>query len=336
MNTQRLMSLQARTGAALSAFSPLRVPALRKSTGLLACAGLWLVMGVISPGFATSDNLANIVSQSAVLLLLALGQMLVVVTRGFDISVGAVAVLSSIVITQTAAPFGEVPAILLGTGAGLAVGLCNGYLIACRRMEPIVVTLGATLIVRGVSTIISGGADAVPLPPGTVIQSLAYAAWLGVPAMVWLAAPVAALAWLLCTRLPLGRWFYMIGSNPDAALLVGVPVRTAGVLAYGLCGALAGLAAVFLLARSGAAVAVDGAGMELQAIAACVIGGVALSGGKGAVWQVMAGTLFIQALLNGLNLLGTSPFASEIVLGAVIVSAGLLEYLMRKVGSRQG
>ena len=115
-------------------------------------------------------------------------------------------------------------------------------------------------------------------------------------------------------------------------MLVGVPVRRARLAAYALCGALAGAAGLFLLARSGSAVAVDGNGMELQSIAACVIGGVALSGGRGRVWQVVAGTLFIQALLNGLNLIGASPFLSEFVLGMIILLSGVVDYLTSRLG----
>jgi ribose/xylose/arabinose/galactoside ABC-type transport system permease subunit len=303
----------------------------RYAAGPLACLVLWVVMTAISPGFLTYSNFVNILSQGGFLFVLALGQMLVIVTGGFDISVGAISALSSLVIATTVGPLGEFGAIVAGVGVGFLIGMVNGYLVACHRLQPIVVTLATALIVRGAATAISDGADALPLPPGTVLQNLGYSTFMGIPSLIWIAVPIALLAWLITKRLPLGRWFYMLGSNSEAAALVGVPVRRAGIMAYGLCGAFAGIAAVFLLARSGTAVVIDGAGMELQSIAACVIGGIALRGGTGKPWQVFIGALFVQASFNGLNLLGASPFVSEIVLGMVIISAGAIDYFVRRI-----
>jgi len=305
-------------------------PKARDMTGPFACLVLVLIMSVISPEFLSFNNFANIFSQSSILFVLALGQMLVIIARGFDISVGAVAALSSVVAVQTVAPFGEVNAIIFGVGTGLVVGAINGYLIACQGLQPIIVTLGTTLVVRGVGTALVGDAEVISLPPDSVLQSLGYSRLMHIPSLIWIAAAAGLLIWAVTKRLPFGRWLFMVGGNPEAANLVGVPVRSSSVIAYSLCGGLAGLAGMFLLARSGSAVAIEGAGMELQAIAACVIGGIALSGGAGSVWQALIGAVFIQALLNGLNLLGSSPFVSEMVLGVVLVSAGALDYIVRK------
>jgi ribose transport system permease protein len=316
----------------------LRLPSFgepRRLTGVLALAMLWVILALVAPGFRSHVNLANVASQGTFLLILSLGQMLVIITRGFDISVGPVAVLSSIIAAQTALRFGDAAGVAAGCAAGLALGCVNGYFIAYRKMAPVIVTLGIALVVRGMATGASMGADAVLLPPGSVFHALAYASWFGIPALVLIAAPVAALVWVIAMRTPLGRWFYMIGSNAEAAMLVGVPVRRAGLAAYVLCGLLAGVAGLFLLARSGSAVAVDGNGMELQSIAACVIGGVALTGGNGRVWQVVAGTMFIQALLNGLNLIGASPFMSELVLGLIIVLSGVVDYVASRFSDRK-
>lgn len=304
-----------------------RRPDPRQLTGPLACLALVVAMSAISPRFFGANNFANIVAQGSVLTVLALGQMLVIITRGFDISVGAVAALASVVTAHALAPFGELNAILLGVLAGLAVGAINGYLIAYQGLQPIVVTLGATLAVRGLATALAESGEAAMLGPDSLLQTLGYSSLAGLPALVWLSAAVALLVWVISKWLPLGKWLYMVGGNPEAAALVGVPVRGATVLAYALCGALAAVAGMLLLARSGSALAIEGGGMELQAIAACVIGGIVLSGGSGSAWQAWLGALFIQALLNGLNLTGASPFISEMVLGVVIVSAGALDYV---------
>jgi len=287
-------------------------------------------MGIAVPGFLTYPNLANILAQSSVLIVLALGQMLAIVTRGFDISVGAVASLTTVVVVQAATAFGEPAAICIGVVAGLLIGALNGYFIAYQGLQPIVVTLGTALIVRGLGTALFESAENPSLPEGSMLQAMAYSAVGRVPVLVVLAVILCLAAWALVRRTPYGKWLYMVGGNPEAADLVGVPVRATQMTAYALCGASAAAAGMILLARSGTATAIEGSGMEMQAIAACVIGGIALSGGKGAVWQAVLGALFIQALLNGLNLTGASPFASEIVLGAVIVLAGGLDYVLRR------
>jgi ribose/xylose/arabinose/galactoside ABC-type transport system permease subunit len=303
----------------------------RRFTAVGALAALCVVLAFVAPGFASPANLANVMSQSTFLLVLSVGQMLVIVTRGFDISVGPIAVLSSMVAAQVALRYGDVAAIVAVGVTGLVFGCVNGYLIAYRRIEPVVATLGTALVVRGLATATAAGGDAVLLPKGSCFHALAYASWFGVPALVVFSLPVVALGWLIAMRAPLGRWFYMIGSNPDASVLVGVPVKSAGLAAYALCGAFSGVAGLFLLARSGSAVPVDGNGVELQSIAACVIGGVSLMGGSGRVWQVVAGTLFIQALLNGLNLAGASPFLSELVLGLIILMSGVVDFLVSRL-----
>lgn len=312
----------------------LRRPALlapHEFSGIGALMLLWVVLACIAPGFMSPVNMANVLSQSTFLLVVSVGQMLVIVTRGFDISVGPVAVLASIVAAQAALCFGDAAAIGAAVAAGLAFGTINGYLVACRRIEPVIVTLGTALVARGLATAASGGADALLLPQASSLHALAYRTWFGVPALTACAVPLLVFAWWLAMRTPLGRWFYMIGSNAGAAGLVGVPVRRAGLLAYALCGGFSGAAGVLLLARSGSAVAVDGNGMELQSIAACVIGGISLMGGRARVWQAVTGALFIQALLNGLNLIGASPFMSELVLGLIIVVSGGIDYLLRQL-----
>lgn len=330
MNSE-ILAMTRKDQRALGALPQWTLPDIRHVTGPVALFLLVATMAAISPGFLSASNFINILSQGTVLYLLALGQMLVIITRGFDISVGAVAALASVVTAQAVAPLGEVNAIIAGVAAACAVGALNGYLITCQGLQPIVVTLGTALVARGVGAGLMENTNVMPLGNDSILITLAYSAFLGLPLLVWIASALALLAWVITKWLPLGRWLYMLGGNPDAATLVGAPVLSAGITAYALSGTFAGLAGMFLLARSGSAFAIEGAGMELQAIAACVIGGIALSGGRGSVWQALVGAFFIQALLNGLNLLGSSPFMSEIVLGAVIVLAGALDYIARKL-----
>jgi ribose/xylose/arabinose/galactoside ABC-type transport system permease subunit len=307
------------------------VGAGRYAAAPLALVAVWAGFGLANPSFFSLDNALAISGQFGALAIASVGEMLVLVTGGFDISIGAVAALASVAASLAAGGIG--PAGLVAAPlVGLACGAANGVLVGAAGVQPIVTTLGMMLLARGLALLASGGSQAVMLPPEIDVSALGYGDILGVPVIALAALAVTGLAWLLTTRLRIGRWFYMVGSNPVSARLVGVPVTRAIVGAYAFCGLAAGLAALIFLGRSGAGLATEGAGLELQAIAAAVIGGTALTGGCGAAPFVLLGAYFIQSLLNGLNLLGISPFVSELALGIVIIAAGLLDFAVRRLG----
>jgi ribose transport system permease protein len=288
------------------------------------------VFATLSPNFLAVDNISNIITQSCILALFAVGQMFAIVTRGFDISVGSTAALASSVaaLSTNAVPL---PGLIAAPLVGLAVGSVNGLLIAKFRLQPIVVTLGALIGARSVALLVTEDGQAVVLDRADEVNGWAFDTVLGLPPAYWAALAVLACgAWILHRSL-IGRQLLMLGSNPEAAALVGVNTARVERAAYQLCGLYAGLAGLLMTCRAGAGLPTEGSGMELQSIAAAVIGGTALTGGIANVLGVVLGAVFIQTLLTGLNLLGISPYAAEIAIGFVIIAAGLLEFAIRQI-----
>lgn len=302
---------------------------------LVAPASILVAMvlfGLATPGFLTLDNGLSIAGQIWILALLAVGQMFAITVRGFDISVGAVAALSGTLGAMAANAFG-LPALLLAVPVGLACGTVNGWLVGRAGFQPIVATLGTLLAVKGLALLITSDGQAVPLQSGDT-AGLAFDAVLGLPPLGWAALACIVLAHVVLRHLVLGRRILMLGSNPEAVALVGGSRWRIEMSAYQLCGAFAGLAGALMTARAGAGLPTEGAGMELQSIAAAVIGGTALAGGRAKVWAVLAGAAFVQVVLTGLNLSGVSPFFAQIAVGAVIIASGLMDTGLRFLVSR--
>lgn len=288
------------------------------------------VFSFTAPEFPTGGNFISVAAQVWVLGLLAVGQMFAVVTRGLDISVGAVAALSSAIAAIAWNHLGAF-GVLLGPVGALLCGTVNGWLIAALDMQPILVTLGMLVGARGISLLLSDGGQVLPLADAETASGLAFQSLFGLPPIDWAALAAAAAAWWLLDRTVLGRRFVMLGSNPEAVHLIGVDEVRARMRAYQLCGLFAGLAGVLITVRAGAGLPTEGSGMELQSIAAAVIGGTALLGGTASVPGVVVGSCFIQTLLTGLNLQGVSPFAAQIAVGTVLIGSGFVEYAIRHV-----
>ncbi|MFO1147482.1 MAG: ABC transporter permease [Alsobacter sp.] len=285
----------------------------------------------LSPTFIGLENLANVGSQMWVLALLAVGQMFAIASRGFDISVGSVAALSSTVAALSANAIG-LPGLLAGALVGLACGTVNGLLVGSFGLQPVVATLGVLIGAKGVALLVSGDGQVVPLVAADEAARLAFDRVAGLPVSAWLAmAPIAAAAWLL--HAAAGRRILMLGSNPEAVALVGIHAARTQLLAYQLSGLFAGLAGVLMTVRAGSGLPTEGAGMELQSIAAAVIGGTPLTGGSAGVAGVVLGAAFIQVLLTGLNLMGVSPFVAQSAIGLVIIGSGLLAFLLKSASS---
>lgn len=300
----------------------------------LAVLVVWGIFAALSPFFLTGSNVLNIGGQVGPLAIAALAEMLVIVTGGFDVSIGAVAALATVVAataTNAVGPGG----LLLAPIVGLGCGAVNGLLVSYGGVQPIIATLGMLSFARGLALLISGGTQAVTLGNPERVAWLGYGQIGAVPTGLILTAAVIVAALLFIRFVRLGRWFYMVGSHPRAAELVGVPVKTTIAWAYTLCGGVVGLTALIFLARAGAGLPTEGAGLELQAIASAVIGGTSLAGGIGAPVPVFFGALFIQTLANALDLAGLSPFLKEVVLGGVILFAGLVDYAMRQIAKIQ-
>ena len=289
---------------------------------------------LIEPRVLSTGNLRNILIQSSYLVLFASAQMVVILTRGFDLSLGAsvsaISVASALAMTGLdaggAASWIVVTAgLATGLGLGFLVGLFNGVFVAWFGINPFVVTLGSLNICLGLATTISGGRPVFNVPDP--FSSLLYNGTLipGLPIPVMLAAAVCVLLYFLLDHTVFGRALYLIGNNPRAALLAGLPSRRYLLIAYILGALLAAFGALMLTARTGSGEPNLGGSLMLESIAAAVIGGVSLQGGIGGVTPVLLGSLFITMMSNAMNLLRIDGYIQQILLGVVIIAAIFLD-----------
>jgi ribose/xylose/arabinose/galactoside ABC-type transport system permease subunit len=217
-----------------------------------------------------------------------------------------------------------------GLAVGASGGIFTGVTVARLRVPPFLVTLALLSIERGLAFVLSSGRSLSGFPPA--FEWLGQGALLGVPVPVWLTAAVFALGWFVLTRTVWGRWVYAIGGNEEAAWLAGVVTSDVTIATYAVNGLLVGLAGVVLAARLGAAVPDAGLGYELDVIAAVVVGGTALTGGRGSVLGTLIGATCIAILNNALNLANVDPYLQRIVVGVVILAAVLGDRLRRRFG----
>jgi ribose/xylose/arabinose/galactoside ABC-type transport system permease subunit len=290
---------------------------LARHSPLVLLAGLCVVVAAISPEFRTANNLQNVAYRTAVAGIVATGQLLVILTGGIDLSVGRVAALSGMVACLLLRDF-HVPVmlgIICGTMMGLFCGLMNGMLVTRGRIPPFIVTLGMMMVAQGATLLISGSLPASPMMEGFQYLGGAKGWWIPVSITVGLTLIFSVLLFL--TRF--GRALYAIGGNLASARLSGVPVDRMRVGAYALCGAMAGFAGVMLASRTGTAQPTAGEGLELEAIAACVIGGASLMGGEGGALGALAGALIMYVLVNICNLKGLPPYWQMVLVGALII-----------------
>jgi len=292
----------------------------RAMAAIALLLGVWCIFGVINSRYFTLGNAASVALQMSVLVHLSIGQMFALVVRGFDISVGAVAALSSVVAALAWNELGPI-GLIAGVLTGLAAGTVNGFLIARANVQPIVTTLGMLIGARGLSLLASGSGQAVLITEPQAMLQLAYGKWFGLAPLVWFTLGSVVLAACLIRFTLLGRRILMLGSNPDAAHLVGVNTMGVHIAAYQLTGIFAGLAGLAILARAGSGLPTEGSGMELQSIASAIIGGTSVGGGIASPLGALAGSAFIQSLGSGLNMSGISPFMTEIAIGATIIAA---------------
>ncbi len=292
-----------------------------------------IVFAVIAPQFFSVPNLVNVALSIAITGILAVGMTAVILTGGIDLSVGSVAALAGVVAALIASRGGSSALVLGGLvalGIGLAVGLFNGVMIAQFRVPPFVVTLAMLTICRGLAFIVTGGRAIGNLPAS--FEFLGRERVLGVPVPVILMLIVFAIGWFVLKRMTFGRYVYAVGGNREAAYLAGVNTKGVTMLVYILNGLLVGLAGLVLASRLGAGVPNAGLQYELDVIAAVVVGGTSLMGGRGSVIGTLWGAVFIGILNNGLNLAGIDPYIQKIALGLVILLAVLADQI-NKSGS---
>jgi ribose/xylose/arabinose/galactoside ABC-type transport system permease subunit len=289
--------------------------------GVFVALAFAIVFGVIAvPNFATLANLDAILRQVAVLGIVALGQTFVILSGGIDLSVGMlmglVTVLSNGIMAGDAALIPGI--VLLALVIGAVVGLANGVGVVVFRVNPLIVTLAMMSVLQGVIFLYT---DRTVGSAPAEFRQLAYGDIGPLPTSIVLLGILTAACWVLLRHMPLGRYIYAVGSDAGSARRAGIPIARVTVAAYVICGILAAVAGLVLAARLGSGYTGAGAGFELNSIVAVVLGGTALSGGRGGVLGTIAGVLLLALIANMLNLLGISPFTQRIVNGLIIIGA---------------
>jgi ribose/xylose/arabinose/galactoside ABC-type transport system permease subunit len=288
-----------------------------------------VVAYLMTPDFLSLGNIRNVLRQVSIIGLLAAGETFVILIGGIDLSIGAVVSLSGCI----AAGFqdkGMFVGVLAGLLTGAAIGLVNGVAVAKGRIQPFVVTLGTMSIAQGLALLYTGGFPIFDLSDS--FNSIGSGSIGFVPIPVAIFFLVYVIAYLILRYSKFGRYTYSLGGNENATRLSGVNVDRQKILVYTVCGLLAGLGGVVLAARLGIGMPTMGTGYELQAIAAVVIGGTALSGGRGGIVGTILGTLTLGVIYNVLNLMNVTAFYQYIVIGAIIVVAALINELSKRYG----
>jgi ribose transport system permease protein len=305
---------------------PTRV-SLAGQAPLLTLVLLCAVTALMTDRFLSPFNLSNILVQSSIMAVIAMGMTFVIVGGGFDLSVGSTVALSGCVAAMLMPAGGVALGVLGGVAAGAAVGLVNGFVIARLGVNPFITTLGTMVLVRGVVFIVTGGAPIGDEGLPTAFIAFGSQRLFGVHYLVWVPVVLLALLTFVMHSTPYGRRVYATGGGREAAYLSGVPVRRVVASTYIWCGALAGLAGVMLAARLQSGQPTAGEFYELTAIAAVVLGGASLHGGEGTPAKSVIGVFIMVVLGNALNLLNVDSYWQRVAVGAVIIAAAAADRL---------
>ena len=308
---------------------------LIKFQSIIALLIMCIALSLLSDRFMSADNIWNVMRQISVNMIISVGMTLVILIGGIDLSVGSVLALSG-AITAVMLKYGNefpgwnihigftlIGALLGGTLIGAFLGWFNGLTITRFKVPPFVATLAMLTIARGLTMLLTGG---FPITGFSDQMAFIGTGWfLGIPMPVWISAVVVLVAVVLTNRTRLGRYIYAIGGNETAAELSGLKINKIKLIVYSIAGALAAVGGIIVTSRLDSAQPNAGSGFELDAIAAVVIGGTSLSGGKGTIMGTVQGTLIIGILNNGLVLLNVSPFWQQVIKGMVILVAVVIE-----------
>ncbi len=298
---------------------------------LAAIAAIVGIASFYSPRVLSPANLQNILVQSSYLVIFASAQLVVIVARGFDLSlaptVSTASVAAAMVMTAGLMPENMTlfAGIATAVGVGLLIGAFNGIAVGFGKVNPFLATLASMNVLLAVSTTISGGFPVSPLPREVAILSTGTV--VGVPVPILVAAVVLCGLYIVLNSTVFGRWLYFVGANPDAARVAGIPVRRIQVVAYVICSLLIAVGAFMLTARTGSGEPNLGGNLTLEAIAAAVLGGASLRGGKGNVSAPVLGALLVTVLSNTMNLMVINGFLQQVSLGAIIIIALAIDRL---------
>ncbi|MGD6960778.1 ribose ABC transporter permease RbsC [Fictibacillus phosphorivorans] len=299
---------------------------MQKLGPLLGLLILVTIVSILNPSFLEPLNLLNLLRQVAINALIAFGMTFVILTGGIDLSVGAILALSSALMAgMIVSGVDPMLAILIGCLLGAVMGAINGLLITKGKMAPFIATLATMTIFRGLTLVYTDGNPITGLGESYMFQLFGRGYFLGIPVPAITMMLAFAAFWVILHKTPFGRKTYAIGGNEKASIISGIKVTKVKVMIYSLAGLLAALAGAILTSRLNSAQPTAGTSYELDAIAAVVLGGTSLSGGRGLIVGTLIGALIIGTLNNGLNLLGVSSFFQMVVKGIVILIAVLID-----------
>jgi ribose/xylose/arabinose/galactoside ABC-type transport system permease subunit len=300
---------------------------------------LVVLLALFVPRFLAVQNIFNVLRTSSYLVMVSAGQMLVLIVGGFDLSVGAVVALTSVVSASVMAGLKDslpgqpglivLIGILCGLGSGLAVGLVNGLCVAFLRVSAFIVTLGTMSIATGLALLLTNGIPVYGMPK-FYVDSFGRGLWLELPTAVYLTAAIVVAVWIMQNFTRAGRYIYAIGGNLQAATVSGVRTKTYLVLAYSLCSVLASISGLMLTAQIGSGQAVINSQLTLESIAAAVIAGVSLKGGVGRVEMVTLAAFLLLILTDAMDLLKIDPRTQSIFLGGIVVLAVAVEEMAKR------
>jgi ribose transport system permease protein len=300
--------------------------ALQKLGPLIGLIVITVILSIVSSDFFTLDNIFNVLRQVSINALIGFGMTFVILTGGIDLSVGSILALSSAITAgMLANGMDPILAMLIGLGSGAVMGAINGLFITKGKVAPFIATLATMTIFRGLTLVYTDGRPITGLSNSSFFEIVGrgYFGWIPVP-VVWMLVCYLILYFVL-KKTTFGRRVYAIGGNEEASVLSGIRVNSVKIWIYSLTGALSALAGIILASRLNSAQPTAGTSYELDAIAAVVLGGTSLSGGRGWIFGTLVGALIIGVLNNGLNLMNVSSFYQQVVKGGVILLAVLLD-----------
>ncbi len=306
----------------------------RRETSLIVLIALLLIIVTMrSPGFVSGKNIQRIVNDTSILVMVSIGQFFVILAGGIDLSVGSIIGFSGMAASMLNESNPALPAIvvlLAGVSIGMLLGAINGFVVAFGKVPPIIVTLGSMSIFRGLTFVLSKGQWVTAHEMTESYMQLPHGNFLGVSNLIWWGVLVSVVLYYFSNYTRSGRQVFALGGNKTAAKFVGINERKITMLIFTISGLVSGLAGVMWTARYAAAVNETATGFELQTVAACVIGGVSIAGGSGAVPGVILGALFIGIINNALPVVNLSPFYQLLIQGTIVLFAMLINTVSEK------
>jgi ribose transport system permease protein len=295
----------------------------------LLTAAVWVLLTIFSPYFFTGHNILNIMRQVSIVGIIAFGELFTIIIAGIDLSVGSVAALAGILMARLytlGVPFWL--AIFAGVAAGVVIGIINGFSVYRLGIPAFIITLAGLEAFRGVALLISGGLSIADLPPS--FSAFGPGVTLGIPNLFWVTIIIGIIALFVLRKTRTGRYLYALGSNLEAARRAGINVGLVTYVAYGLSTAFAAIGGILLVSRLAVAAPTAAMGYELSAIAAAVVGGASLFGGRGSIPGAFIGALLFVTIGNGANLLGINPFWEMVAEGLLIAGVVFVDNLQKR------